>query len=147
MSLEENPYRSPSELPEISSRQTSLRQLALPARLLLVTSYIGYATFCYLPIKWLVLYHRGFEPFEGEPSESLWKRLILSTLMAVGSMIAYASAKEMLKGRRYAVCLTGAVIASIPLFSPAYVLGIPFGVWSLMVLLRKDTRDAFAEVE
>lgn len=52
---------------------------------------------------------------------------------------------QMVRKRRYNLCVAASVIMMIPFLSPGLVLGIPFGIWALVILLRKDTRAAFAE--
>ncbi len=41
------------------------------------------------------------------------------------------------------VTLTGSILAVIPCFSPCCLLGIPIGIWALVVLNQADVRQAF----
>ncbi|MHC4560575.1 MAG: protein kinase domain-containing protein [Planctomycetota bacterium] len=50
---------------------------------------------------------------------------------------------NMLKVRSYSLSVTGAIIALLP-FAPGFIVGLPFGIWSLVVLFRPDVRAAFA---
>ncbi len=65
--------------------------------------------------------------------------------MATGSVIGFYTGVQLLRGRQYNICIIGAILAAIPMITPCFVLGIPFAIWALVVLLRKDTRAAFAE--
>lgn len=46
--------------------------------------------------------------------------------------------------KNYSMALTGAIVACIPFCGPCVVLGIPFGIWSLVVLSNADVKSAFA---
>jgi hypothetical protein len=50
---------------------------------------------------------------------------------------------NMLKVRSYALSVTGSIIALFP-FALGFFVGLPFGIWSLVVLFRPDIRAAFA---
>jgi len=49
----------------------------------------------------------------------------------------------MIRLQGYPTALIAAVAASLPCCSPFFVLGIPFGIWALVVLMRGDARDRF----
>ena len=63
-------------------------------------------------------------------------------IIAINSLILFSAIK--MKGlRNYSLALTGAILAVIPCISPCYFLGIPFGIWALVVLMRPEVRQAF----
>jgi hypothetical protein len=39
--------------------------------------------------------------------------------------------------------VTAAIVSLLPFCSPVVLLGIPFGIWALVVLRRHDVREAF----
>ena len=49
----------------------------------------------------------------------------------------------MLIGRNYRLAYTVAILSVIPLVSPMIICGIPFGIWALIVLHRRDVKAAF----
>ena len=61
----------------------------------------------------------------------------------VTSLIVVVGSIFMLLKRLYFLAVTGAVVAIIPCLGPCVVLGIPFGVWALIVLLRPQVKDSF----
>lgn len=63
----------------------------------------------------------------------------------VGTGLVTYAAIQMLRGRQYRMCIVGACAAIIPFLSPCLFYGFPFGIWALVILLRQDTRAAFAE--
>ncbi|UCE49098.1 MAG: serine/threonine protein kinase [Phycisphaerales bacterium] len=68
----------------------------------------------------------------------------LSLLVAiVGAVIVYG-VMRMRELENYNVAVLGCVLAVLPV-TPGCLLGVPFGVWALSVLLRKKVRKAFAD--
>jgi len=43
------------------------------------------------------------------------------------------------------IARVGAILTVIPFLSPFVVLGIPFGIWALVLLARQDVKIAFAQ--
>lgn len=68
--------------------------------------------------------------------------IILSLLLA--PIIIYG-AVMMLKGKRFELAKTAAVLAIIPFTSCCFVIGIPFGVWALVVLSKPEVKAIFSE--
>jgi len=49
----------------------------------------------------------------------------------------------MVRLRGYGSAMVAAVLALIPVCSPCFVLGIPFGIWAIIILMRADVRARF----
>jgi hypothetical protein len=45
--------------------------------------------------------------------------------------------------RGYGLAWTAAVASVIPCCSPCYVLGIPFGIWAIILLQKPEVRSRF----
>lgn len=65
--------------------------------------------------------------------------------VAIGNCFVTYAAIQMLRGRQYVICILGACVSLMPFLSPCIFIGVPFGIWALVILLQKDTRAAFAE--
>ena len=52
-------------------------------------------------------------------------------------------AYNMHKLKSHGAAMAGAIVACIPCCGPCVLLGIPFGIWSLVVLNDKDVKSAF----
>jgi len=65
---------------------------------------------------------------------------IMGLLMA--GLIVFA-ALQMMKLTNYGLSMAGAVIAMIPCLSPCCVLGLPIGIWALVVLMKPEVKAAF----
>jgi len=64
--------------------------------------------------------------------------------MCVG-LIVLNAARNMRKLKNYRACRVSAVLAMLPL-GFGFLLGLPFGIWTLLVLRRADVRAAFARI-
>lgn len=58
---------------------------------------------------------------------------------------ALGGAVQMLRRRTYILAMTTAVLAVIPICSALYVVGIPFGIWAVIVLCQPSVRQAFRD--
>lgn len=50
---------------------------------------------------------------------------------------------QMMKLQGYGLSMAAAIMAMIPCLSPCCVLGIPFGIWALVVLMDENVKMAF----
>lgn len=70
--------------------------------------------------------------------------------MASGAIFAGVSAVvllgsiTMLMGKLHWLGVTASILAMINLVNCCCLLGLPFGIWALVVLLRPDVREAFS---
>ncbi|MGH7193702.1 MAG: serine/threonine-protein kinase, partial [Candidatus Saccharimonadales bacterium] len=69
----------------------------------------------------------------------------LLALAAVAILILSAciilAARNMMRCRAYPLAITGSILAM--LVAPGNVIGLPIGIWALVVLLRRDVKAAF----
>ena len=62
--------------------------------------------------------------------------LLLAILVIVGGM-------KMKNLDNYGLAMTAAILGMIPCISPCCLLGLPFGIWALVVLGRPEVKAAF----
>ncbi len=75
---------------------------------------------------------------------SLGTMSLVTGLLGVASGgVVIAGAMSMMSLRRYPLAVAASVLAMLPLVSPCCFLGLPFGIWSLVVLLQSDVRAGF----
>jgi hypothetical protein len=65
-----------------------------------------------------------------------WVAIILQIVVIAGAF-------QMLKGRNYGLAMAAAIISVIPCCSPCCILGIPFGIWALIVLNDQQVKTSF----
>jgi hypothetical protein len=62
--------------------------------------------------------------------------------MAIGGLIVFGSMK-MKNLQSYGLAMTAAIIAMVPCISPCCLLGLPAGIWALVVLMKPEVKAAF----
>lgn len=62
--------------------------------------------------------------------------------LIVSAVIIWGSLK-MMKLESYGLAMTASILAMIPCVSPCCILGLPFGIWSLVVLMNAEVKSAF----
>jgi serine/threonine protein kinase len=67
--------------------------------------------------------------------------LLAFLAMFLSGFVIYAGLK-MLRQERWGACLTASILAMI--VAPGNIIGLPIGIWALVVLTRREVRDAFA---
>lgn len=143
--MEQNPYRSSGYAPSAELPQAKVRT---PAICLIVVGAISIAFSILSVIMDIFLLASGMaeelslRTGNDEVGYAMFRLtwavvlLLTSTLVTIGGI-------SMLRMRSYALSYTAAVVASIPCLGPCCILGIPFGIWALVVLHREDVRSAF----
>lgn len=141
----QNPLRLPGDDAQIveARRQHFLRPLQDPAGGLMLASgfvivIVASQALLLLPIS---------DSVEDESTlqvSQMWTNHwpLLVPLLILHAFIIYAAVQIQL-GRHYPVSILGAILALIPL-PPFFILGIPFGIWALVLLRSPDIRQCFA---
>jgi uncharacterized protein DUF4339 len=62
--------------------------------------------------------------------------------MAVSGLILFGALK-MKKLESHGLAMAASILAMVPCISPCCLLGLPFGIWALMVLTKPEIKDAF----
>ena len=63
--------------------------------------------------------------------------------IVVAVFIIYVSLK-MKDLNQWGLCVTASILAMIPCISPCCIVGLPIGIWCLVVLMRPEVKDAFS---
>jgi hypothetical protein len=89
----------------------------------------------------------GLLIFVGLGSEQPWVISAIAVLAGVISVapaiVVFAGALKMRRLIDYRFCRRSAIVAMLPL-GAGFLLGLPFGIWALLVLRRPDVQAAFA---
>ena len=62
--------------------------------------------------------------------------------LLIAGLIIYASI-EMRNLRNWGLAMAASILAMVPCISPCCIIGLPMGIWSLVVLQRPDIKAAF----
>ena len=68
----------------------------------------------------------------------------IAFLGLVAAPVIITGGLRMLNGRSYKFARASAILSVIPLISCCFIVGIPVGIWALMVLNQPDVRAFFA---
>ena len=58
----------------------------------------------------------------------------------------FIAALRMKRLQNYSMAKTAAILSVIPCLGPCYLLGIPFGIWALVVLADPNVKAAFSHL-
>lgn len=151
MQPSENPYASPSPdglAPEPAvSRQLIQRRLFPPA----VMTIVG-GVLMLLAIGLNIALVIGISKADPDAASSIihlyrttpWMLSFLF-LVCIGSVVCIYGGVQILRLKQYPVCVATAIIMAFPFSSPCSWIGLVVGIWTLVILVRKDTRAAFKE--
>jgi len=83
------------------------------------------------------------------PQEA-WANMFSGTIGVISGIIGILvsglilfGAMKMKKLESYGLAMAASIIAMIPCFSPCCVLGLPIGIWALVVLMKPEVKSAF----
>lgn len=84
-------------------------------------------------------------PNQLDPETQWIANIIGGIVILVVNGITLIGSIQMLRLRSYGLAMTAAVLAVIPCCSPCYILGIPFGIWAIVVLAQPNVKLAFRD--
>jgi hypothetical protein len=118
----------------------------MPALLLLIVGAIGVA-FSILGIL-LAILGVGMGAIQGGDQGMMSMvgggvGIVFRIIFTILQCVICFGAFKMGKLQSYGLAMTAAVIAVIPCVSPCCVVGIPFGIWALIVLMKPEVKAAF----
>jgi hypothetical protein len=138
----------------VGEREEALRQVKGPAIGLIITAIMG-----------LLLVTLGFAiniaalagiqliPQHELPDPQLQKLmnsiggsvgLVQDVIGAAIGVVVLMGARKMLKLEAYQFAMTAAIAAMVPCVSPCCFLGLPFGIWALVVLNKPEIKRFFS---
>lgn len=139
-----NPYAPPAEVNEAAEDPSAiaLRRLGGPAMGLIVLSAMTAPGVILIPFLPIVFFIRVFA-HEPPKLEEILATLAFA-VMWISNCVILVGAWNMRNGTRYRLAYATAVLSCIPLLTASGHLGIPFGIWALLILRRQDVQEAFA---
>jgi hypothetical protein len=70
-------------------------------------------------------------------------RSVWGLVMVVNAGFILWAGISMLRLRQHQFCWLAGILACVPAIGPCFCLGIPFGIWAIVVLNRSEVADAF----
>jgi hypothetical protein len=118
---------------ETQGRTDAEAKLKIPAIGLLVAAGLNLSIGVLATIAFMAII---FSHHSGAAEGKVFVWIVLSA----PSVLVLIGALRMLKARCYGLAIAACVLAMV---SPAFLLGIPFAIWGLIVLSQRDVREAF----
>jgi hypothetical protein len=122
-------------------------RLRLPATLILASQVLGLvielATLAFRS-QILALVQQSMAKSDVKlPPDAMHGNPVLAAIGIAGSLFVIYAMLEMRKARRFPIAVAGAILAMVPVGSLCCFLGLPLGIWALVVLFDAEVRAAF----
>lgn len=148
----ENPYLAPTQYgqpppqPWAGVDPTAASRVSGPAVALIVTGALGIALQAVGIVGRLLQFRMGMPP-GGPPNMPMFFApgvyVITGGITIALGIVVIVGAVKMKNLQSYAFAMTAAIIAMVPCVSPCCLLGLPFGIWALVVLSDAGVKAAF----
>jgi hypothetical protein len=124
------------------------QRISAPATALLITGVLGLCIQTLGVLYCLAQMTLGFHIANQGPEMaplmvSTGLNLFFGSIGVVVSIVVIVGAMKMKKLENYSLAMVTAVISTIPCLSPCCVLGLPFGIWAMVVLNENSVKAAF----
>jgi DNA-directed RNA polymerase subunit RPC12/RpoP len=120
-----------------------------PAICLLITGVIGLGVDAFSAVQWHVAGDQLVAQFKelfaglGAQAPPPQVMVVMFASLSLLCLVVIIAAIQMMRLQTYWLAITGTILAMINFGNLCCLLGIPFGIWSLVMLLRQDVREAF----
>jgi hypothetical protein len=131
-----------------ASVMSAADQVSGPAVGLIVTAILGFLL--QAAALAMNLLGVGIGAMQGLGARDSWVSMFSGTLGAVGSVIGIVvsalilyGALKMKKLEDHGWAITASILALAPCISPCCLVGLPIGIWALVVLAKPEVKSAF----
>lgn len=121
-------------------------RVSAPAIGLIVVAAVGFL----IQALGLVMNALGVTFGQMEGGQEAWMNLASGSIGIVSSIIGILisglilfGALKMRKLESYGLAMASSIVAMIPCISPCCILGLPIGIWALVVLTKPEVKGAF----
>jgi len=141
------PAPVPITPPQPALQPAAMEQVNGPAIGLIVVAILG----ALAQIASLIMHVAGASMLANSrmPSNA-WANMFSGTIGVVAGIIGIVvsvvilfGAVKMKKLESYGLAMAASIIAMIPCVSPCCLLGLPIGIWALVVLMKPEVKSAF----
>ncbi len=129
-----------------SGRPDPLSQVNAPATGLIVVAILNFLASAIS----LVMHLAGASFMNAPGMEEAWARMFTGTIGLISNIINVGigvlillGALKMKKLESFGLAVTACILAIVPCTSPCCLIGLPIGIWALVVLFRPEVKSAF----
>lgn len=134
----------------MSAQSNAQQEVNAPAILLMVVALVavgggllGLALDAFLIASGAVAQLEAVNDGPISESTQITVRIIWGAILIMASCFVFYGALQMKQLKNYQIARSAAIVAAIPCLGPCCLLGIPFGVWALIVLNKPVVQKAF----
>ncbi|QDU74219.1 hypothetical protein Pan97_12240 [Bremerella volcania] len=142
-----NPYEIPNPSPQspglISEVAAPAIALMVISALAVVVGILGLMGDAFLLLSGAVEQLEEMNDGPVSKYQSITVRILWGIALVLASAYIFYGALQMKQLTGYTAARTAAMISVIPCLGPCCFLGIPFGIWALVVLAKPEVRDGF----
>lgn len=130
------------------SREDIAQRVNGPGIALMVTAIIGMVLQAILVV--LNIIGAGAGAMQGGGDEQIAAiagggiNVVANILGLIVGVVVLIGAMKMRKLESYGFAMTASILAMIPCVSPCCILGLPFGIWAVVVLAKPEVKEAFS---
>jgi hypothetical protein len=143
----DNPYQSPAAPAHRCADPFAQQRVAGPATALIVTAVLGLIGNTISLVLFLFVLGMSRQGAMG-PNNDLdglanYFNIAVALIGLPVGAVMLIGAMKMKKLESYGLAMAGAILGMIPYLSPCCLLGLPFGIWALVVLADGSVKAAF----
>lgn len=132
----------------IPSQADALQKVSGPATGLIVTAILGFLTQATSLVMNVV--GAGMSASQMNQMPPAWAAMFSGTVAIVSSIIGILfgvvvliGAMKMKKLENHGFAMAASIIAAVPCVSPCCFIGLPIGIWAIVVLMKPEVKNAF----
>jgi hypothetical protein len=143
------PPAFPAAAPHVSAPD-ALQQVQGPATGLIVTAALGFLAAIAGLLMNIFGVTMGAAGMQGSEEMPQWVNMmsgglgIVQSILAMGmSVLILLGALKMKKLENYTFSIIATIVAMVPCISPCCLVGLPIGIWALVVLNKPEVKSSF----
>jgi len=136
-----NSHRRPQEADTTLDREQSLRGPSVGVMVAGIVNALALIPFLVIMVAGVTTGGYRILPGSGQKEEEV--SAILFVVACLGAFVIFSGLKMRLL-RSYGTAVTGAILAAIPI-TPGALIGLPMGIWALVVLSKAEVKAAFPQ--
>lgn len=143
---DENPYAAPSaSTPWPPTTAPDGPNPLRPPGIILLTTSAVYLLLLLASLPAQLVRMRQIDPGTPEGLGELTGSLVTLVAWITITVAILLGSIAMIRLRSYRSAVTAAMASCIPCCSPCFLLGIPFGIWAFILLMRPEVRARFMQ--
>jgi hypothetical protein len=143
----DNPYQSPADFEPAALYPPAYvaDRVAAPAIGLIITGSLGLLMQCIGTVRTFFMLQDFPKAVANDPAFMAMggAQLVIGLLGVVLNILIIVGGVKMRRLESHGLAMAAAILAMIPCLSPCCLLGLPFGIWAIVVLSSDEVRAAF----